>query len=468
MKQEYHRYMLKLIGNLILLLVLVTMFAIVWFYFYVPILKQLNRNFYFWGNWAVIGVYLLFLVFFTRNFDGYKIDVLRVKNLCFSNVLGVFGANIVGNLLVWIVSIQYINIMPMVILTMIQWGTIVIWGFSLRLIYLRMNQSIKILILYGQYLPQPFIERTNLLKEKFKVNRYFSVNEEEERLFKEVLEHDTVMLYDVPIQKRNTYLKFCYKHKKSVIITPKISDIIIGGAEELYFSDKPLLMIQPNKMKVDYLMIKRMMDIIGSTVAIVLTFPFMLLFSIAIKCYDGGKVFYTQERLTKDGKTFKIIKFRSMRENSEKGEAQLAKKNDSRVTPIGRILRITHLDELPQLFNILKGEMSLVGPRPERQEIAEQYAKLIPEFNYRLEVKAGLTGYAQVYGRYNTSPYDKLCLDLIYIENGSIGLDLKLILLTFKIIFQKSNTEGVEMSQKTAVDIKNMNVHNLIEEEDSK
>jgi lipopolysaccharide/colanic/teichoic acid biosynthesis glycosyltransferase len=140
-----------------------------------------------------------------------------------------------------------------------------------------------------------------------------------------------------------------------------------------------------------------------------------------------------------------------MKMDSEKDGAQLAKKNDDRVTPVGKVLRACHFDEFPQLINIIKGDMSLVGPRPERPEIAKQYQQIIPEFDFRLKVKAGLTGYAQVYGKYNTTPYDKLKLDLTYIENYSIWLDIKLILLTFKILFQKDNTEGIDPSQITAI-----------------
>ena len=157
-----------------------------------------------------------------------------------------------------------------------------------------------------------------------------------------------------------------------------------------------------------------------------------------------------QERLTKDGAVFLVYKFRSMRVDSEKNGARLAMKGDSRVTPVGKVLRNTHFDELPQLINIIKGDMSLVGPRPERPEIAAEYTKEIPEFPYRLKVKAGLTGYAQVYGKYNTTPYDKLKLDLTYIENYSFLLDLQLIATTVKILFQKENTEGVDQWQTTA------------------
>ena len=197
--------------------------------------------------------------------------------------------------------------------------------------------------------------------------------------------------------------------------------------------------------------VKRTMDLVLSAIAIVISSPFMLLIAAAIKAYDKGPVFYMQERLTRDGEKFQIIKFRSMRMDSEQDGAQLAKKNDSRITPVGRILRRTHFDELPQIFNIFKGEMSFVGPRPERESIAKEYEEVIPEFSFRLKVKAGLTGYAQIYGKYNTTPYDKLKLDLTYIEGYSVWLDIKLMLMTFKIIFQKENTEGIDKGQMTAV-----------------
>ncbi len=197
--------------------------------------------------------------------------------------------------------------------------------------------------------------------------------------------------------------------------------------------------------------VKRAMDIVLSLLAILLSSPILLLIGLCIKLYDKGPVFYTQERLTRDGEAFQIIKFRSMRMDSEKDGAQLARKNDDRITPIGRVIRQTHFDELPQIFNILKGEMSFVGPRPERKGIAEEYEQVIPEFGFRLKVKAGLTGYAQIYGKYNTTPYDKLKLDLTYIENYSFWLDIKLMLMTFKIIFQKENTEGIDKKQRTAI-----------------
>ena len=206
-----------------------------------------------------------------------------------------------------------------------------------------------------------------------------------------------------------------------------------------------------NGLSISERVLKRLMDIVLSLAACIILSPIMLVIVIAIKAYDRGPVFYSQERLTKDGQTFRILKFRSMIVESEEQGARLARVDDDRITPVGRILRRTHFDELPQLFNILKGDMSIVGPRPERQEIFDQYEESIPEFKFRLKMKAGLTGYAQVYGQYNTVPYDKLKLDLTYIEQYSLWLDIKLCFLTVKILFQKEKSEGVDDRKKTAL-----------------
>ena len=225
---------------------------------------------------------------------------------------------------------------------------------------------------------------------------------------------------------------------------------MIMNAEQIHLFDTTLLLFRNRRLSIEQKFAKRAMDIVVSLLMAIVFSPFMLVIALLIKLYDGGPVFYKQERLTLDKKVFYVLKFRSMRVDSEKSGARLAMKGDSRITPVGRVIRNIHFDELPQIFNILKGDMSLVGPRPERPEIAEEYRREIPEFDYRLKVKAGLTGFAQVYGRYNTTPYDKLKLDLTYIENYSFFLDCKLILLTFKILFQKENTEGVEQWQVTA------------------
>jgi lipopolysaccharide/colanic/teichoic acid biosynthesis glycosyltransferase len=240
-------------------------------------------------------------------------------------------------------------------------------------------------------------------------------------------------------------------HNKRAYITPKLSDIIIIGSEQNNLFDSPLLVTKIRGLKWEQATVKRLLDIVIALILCVPTIIITILVAIGDLIWDRGPIFYTQPRLTKDGKVFKILKFRSMKVNSETEGARLASKNDSRVTKVGKVLRATHLDELPQVFNILAGQMSVVGPRPERPEIAKEYEESIPEFCFRLKVKAGLTGYAQVYGKYNTTPYDKLKLDLYYIQHYKVWTDIQLILMTFKIMFIKENTEGVNENQKTAI-----------------
>jgi len=194
---------------------------------------------------------------------------------------------------------------------------------------------------------------------------------------------------------------------------------------------------------------KRLMDIVLCSVAMIVAAPVMAVVAVAIKLEDGGPVFFKQKRMTRNGREFEILKFRSMIVDAEKyAGAVLATDNDPRITKVGKFIRATRLDEIPQILNILKGDMSIVGPRPERKVIADEYCKDIPEFAYRLKVRGGLTGYAQIYGKYNTSAYDKLRLDLMYIENYSLMMDIKLIILTLRIIFSKESTEGIDKQQE--------------------
>jgi len=233
---------------------------------------------------------------------------------------------------------------------------------------------------------------------------------------------------------------------------PKVTDVILQGAEELHLFDTPILLTREYTLTVEQRFFKRLVDIVCSLILLVIASPIMLITAIVIKLYDGGPVLYKQVRCTRDQREFEIMKFRSMRVDAEKdGVARLAQKNDSRITPIGKFIRKVRIDELPQLLNILRGDMSFIGPRPERPEIITQYMEIMPEFAYRMKVKAGLAGYAQVYGKYNTTPYDKLKLDLTYIEKYSLWLDFELMLLTLKILFWPDSTEGVEAEQVTAL-----------------
>ena len=294
------------------------------------------------------------------------------------------------------------------------------------------------------------ISKINTRKDKYNICASVSYHEGLKKIYTQIDKYEAIVLCDLPAEVRNDIMKYCYQRSIRVYVTPKISDIMLRSADDIHLFDTPLFLSRNQGLSIVESFSKRVFDIVVSLIGIVIASPFMLVIALAIKLYDGGPILYKQARLTQGEREFMIYKFRSMSVDSEKKGARLAAKGDKRITPVGNVIRNIHFDELPQLFNILKGDMSIVGPRPERKVIAEQYLKEIPEVHMRLKVKAGLTGYAQVYGKYNTTPYDKLKLDVTYIKNYSFWLDIKILFLTFKILFQKENTEGVDETQITA------------------
>ncbi len=239
---------------------------------------------------------------------------------------------------------------------------------------------------------------------------------------------------------------------KPTYYMPETDEVALESASRLLMNHLPVSRLENYQPSLEFLFFKRMIDIAVSGTALILLSPVMLITSLLIYLEDKGPVFYGQDRLTKDGKVFRILKFRSMRVDAEASGIRLSSgKNDSRVTAVGKVIRACRIDELPQLLNIIKGDMTLVGPRPERPEIASQYEQTMPEFSLRLQSKAGLTGYAQIYGKYNTDPADKLQMDLIYISKPSILEDFSLLLGTVKILLLPESTEGIAEGSSTAM-----------------
>lgn len=306
-------------------------------------------------------------------------------------------------------------------------------------------------MIHGDINPTLLIRKMSSRDDKYVIRETVHIEEGIETIKAKIDEYHAVIIGEMPVTLRNQLIKYCYAKSVRCYVVPKLTDIMIMNNDTIDLFDTTLMLFRNRGLTVEQQFMKRLIDIVGATVLLVLFSPIMLISAIAVKCYDGGPILYKQARLTKDHRVFQIYKFRSMRVDSEKHGARLASKNDDRITPVGKILRRTHMDELPQILNILEGSMSIVGPRPERPELAEKYCERVPEFDYRLKVKAGLTGYAQVFGRYNTTPYDKLKLDLTYIEKYSVPLDIKLILLTVKIFFKKETSEGIEDGQTTAL-----------------
>lgn len=406
------------------------------------------------GNWVVIALYAVFIMVFSRAFGALKVGYLKTWDIMYSQIMTIFCVNGVTYLQLSLINGDWKfleNCEPMLILCLTDFVIVLIWALLMRWIYAIIYPPHEMLLIYGDISPNAIIRKLESRKDKYHVKEKVALSAGMDTIFDRMSQYDAVLIGDIPVQDRNKFIKYCFEKDIRCYGIPKISDIMIRNSESIDLFDSPLLLFRNNGLTYRQMFVKRAMDIVISLFGIILSSPIMLVIAIAIKLYDRGPVFYRQKRQTKDGAEFNILKFRSMIIDSEKHGARLAKANDDRITPVGKVIRRLHFDELPQLFNILKGDMAFVGPRPERKEITEEYTKEIPEFPFRLKVKAGLTGYAQVYGQYNTVPYDKLKLDLTYITNYSIWLDVKLIILTVKILFQKEKSEGVDNAQKTAL-----------------
>lgn len=446
-KKERYKRLLSMSLASIIIVIETLIYAYTWFTYYDG---TLPKNFFYNGHIVLIALYALLLIFFANVYSAYKVGYLRIMDVLYSQFLAVICVNIVTWIQLCLLGYRIMPYVPILRMTILEGIAIILWTLFTYWFYRKLYPPRQLLLIYGDRSPKHLINKLISRSDKYAIHSSVHVDEGEERIKELIDKHKAVLVCDIDSEIRNTVVKYCFGKSIRCYIMPKLSDIIIMGSDSIHLFDTPLQLSRNFGLTPEERVAKRALDLVISTILLVVFSPLMIIFSLIIKLYDGGPVFYKQERLTQDGKTFMIYKFRSMRVDSEKDGARLAMKNDNRITPIGNILRKLHLDELPQIINIFKGEMSVVGPRPERKEIADQYGKEIEEFPFRLKVKAGLTGYAQVYGKYNTTPYDKLKLDLYYIQNYSFFLDIKLILLTVKILFQKENTEGVESWQTTA------------------
>ncbi len=405
---------------------------------------------FFKGHIVLFVLYALMFLVFCNVYGAFKLGTLQYANLVFSQILAIIFTNLFIYLEASLLSLKMVNVAPIIGMSFINLLCCLIWCLLALGVYRWLYPPRKLLLIYSDRDPDNIVKKIETREDKYLIDDRIHCDSPAEDIRNAIRRHKAVLLCDVPSGRRNKIIKYCYMHDKRAYVTPKLSDLIILGAGQNTLFDSPLLVTKIKGLKWEQAALKRLVDIIISLILCIPTIIITIFVAIGDLIWDRGPIFYLQPRITQNGKKFKIIKFRSMKVNSENQGAQLAKKDDDRITKVGKVLRATHLDELPQVFNILIGQMSVVGPRPERPEIAEEYLEDIPEFKFRLKVKAGLTGYAQVYGKYNTSPYDKLKLDLFYIQNYSFWRDIQLLLMTFKILFIKENREGVEQDQKTA------------------
>lgn len=407
--------------------------------------QNLEIPYYRRGNWVMVFLYAILLIFFMKAYGGFKVGYLKKWNLIYSQILSILFVNIFTYFQIAIIDRHFFNPVGLINMTLLDVIVLVVWTLAFNHFYIKIFPPRKLLLVSGEHSDYHLLEKMNAREDKYEIKYMMSYKKGMAVFEKKVKSFDGVIIGDIPSHERNVILKYCFKNGIRTYSVPKISDILLRSSIELNLFDSPLLLSRNIGLTIEQQFAKRCIDVIGAMCGLIIAAPFFLIIAACIKLTDGGPVFYKQTRLTMGGKLFEIYKFRTMIQDAEKESgARLASDKDPRILPVGRLLRATRMDELPQLFNILKGEMSIVGPRPERPELAEEISKEVPEFNYRLKVKAGLTGYAQVYGKYNTTSYDKLKLDLTYIRNYSIWLDLKLIVITPKILFMKESTEGIK------------------------
>lgn len=429
-------FTLKLILNLILFFVLYSTYA--------------RENWQLWNlsrtTGIMIAAYVVMHYMFSNIYGRYDIGKRKNKPIILSLFLNQIFTDVISILVLSIMNTNQMNNykfefeQPYLLVPILAIQFVVIWLFVYggNWLYFKLYKPEDcIIITSSQQSLNEIIRGVFKYKLQYKVNKvadYRDVN-----LKQYIIEHETVFIYDVPIEDRTRILEYCYQNMKNVYFNPDMHDVIEKSAKHFILDDVSVYCNYSKGLTLEQRFIKRVMDIVISLVALIITSPLMLLAVIMIKMDDHGSIIFKQNRATRDGKIFSVYKFRTMKENVENYSVV---ENDDRVTRVGKVLRKYRIDEIPQFFNVLKGDMSVVGPRPEMLANIFNYTSVLPEFEYRLRVKAGITGHAQIAGKYNTSPKDKLILDLTYIEEYSFWLDLKLLFQTIIVLFKKDSTEA--------------------------
>ena len=451
-KQKKELAMLGL--NIVVIILNTLWFVFIWQNYYSSSVYYIP--FYGRGNYAIYGIFAVVYYSFAKLYGGFGLKNTRATEIAYSHTIAIVMTGITMYFIIWLLTRYMPAILPIVYGMALWIVTAVAWAKPANLMMRRIYPPTPTVIVYDN--PAAFKKGMYITKVadwRYNVVGTIDVKEGDDKVFAFIHEKkaEAVMLCGIHSSPRNTILKYCIAEGMEVYIRPNIGDYIVNSSEQLVLANLPIMLCNRSSQAPLYAFVKRAFDIFFALVILVIFSPVLLIVGAIIKMYDGGPALYSQDRLTKNGKIFKIYKFRSMRVDAEKdGVARLAQQDDDRITPIGKFIRATRIDELPQMINILRGEMSVVGPRPERPEITAQYERNMPEFSLRLQVKAGLTGYAQVHGRYNTSPYDKLQMDLMYIANQSIATDFKIILETVKVVFMPESTEGIAEGETTAAD----------------
>ena len=448
----WHRLFLRSI-KFINAIMITAPFALCWYQYYAD---RLYHPYYAKGDMLVVLLFMILYIGFGRIYSGFTISINRISEIVYSQVLAILFTNAIIYIITWLLTRFLPNPIPLLITVVVEGVLSAIWATAAHKLYFYRYEPIRTTVIWDMRRGMKDLIESYGLDKRFNIVSTPNVWEVFKEPDKYLGDVGAVFLCGIHSHERNQIIKKCVEKNIRVYVIPRIGDLLMESAHPMHMFHLPILMLERYNPTPEFLFIKRAFDIISSGIALIFLSPLMVVIALLIR-RDGGTAFYRQKRLTKNGREFYVLKFRSMRMDAEKdGVARLSTGDkDDRITPIGHFIRAVRIDELPQLINILKGEMSVVGPRPERPEIAAQYEKELPEFSLRLQAKAGLTGYAQVFGKYNTTPRDKLLMDLQYIANPSLAEDLKIIFATIKILFLPESTEGVDPGQVTALDYEN-------------
>lgn len=397
------------------------------------------------STFVVVG--LLFLSVYGK----YDVGRRKSKPIIYSMLLAVICTDIITYLQLMImktsVSISTFRLRKpglLLLVILLQFSIIVFFAYAGNWLFFKIHKPERCLVITAS---QKSLDEIVFAMQKFKKQYAVSavVDYKCTDMERYIRESQTVFMYDVPVEYRTDIMRWCYKYKINVYFNPEIEDIMELNAEQYVLDDVFLLNKNVKELTMEQRVVKRLLDIGLSIVLGILSSPFWLLGMIAVKLYDGGPILFKQERATIHGRRFQLYKLRTMKPNSVNYSA---KKDDDRITKPGKFLRRTRIDELPQLLNVLKGDMTFVGPRPEMIKNVDSYTKQLPEFEYRLRMKAGLTGYAQITGKYNITPKDKLIMDMMYIEQFSILKDIQLIFQTAIVLLKSDSTEAFDKKSK--------------------
>ncbi len=433
-------------GAIMALCKLVIVAAVVYAFLYLILNYYPETDFWFKGYFAFVFLYVVLYFTISSSYKCYQIGMLRLRELLFAFLVALVLGNFIMYFVLCLAAKMMLSVWPITILTLIQWGAGALLYTGADRLYFALHPSRSAVVICSDDKHElPLFSKLTASKERYNICAVYCEKDGAEEIKEQIAPYSTIFLGEVSRQMRIEMTDHCFENNKRLIVTPSIDDIIFHSAHETFIGDSLMYQCRDRAFSLEQLIMKRIMDIVLSLIGIVITSPLMLVSAIIVKAQDGGPVLFRQLRYTRNLEAFTLLKFRSMVVDAEKDGPCFAVPGDERITRYGRFMRATRIDELPQFFNVLHGEMSLVGPRAERIENVDYYLELMPEFRYRMKVKAGLTGYAQIYGKYNTSFQDKLKMDMLYIENCSLISDLQLLFLTFRILFTRESTEGFEV-----------------------